>query len=118
MPVDGGSSSPLDGVVGRKGSTPVHSAWSRELYLSAATSFTVGRSRKENYLAPRWVQVGRNAFTFIKRHSLAPKAIWLGPRSQILDRIGQTDMMVYRGGSVPSGDAGHCRPPSSFARPR
>ena len=64
---------------------------------------------QENSLAPRWVQVGRKAFTFIKRHSLAPKGIWLGPRSQILDRIGQTDMMVYRGGSVPSGDAGHCR---------
>ena len=46
MPVDGGSSSTLGGVVGRKGSTPEHSAWSRELYLSAATSFTVGRSRK------------------------------------------------------------------------
>ena len=44
MPVDGGSSSTLGGVVGRKGSTPEHSAWSRELYLSAATSFTVGRS--------------------------------------------------------------------------
>ena len=43
MPVDGGSSSTLGGVVGRKGSTPEHSAWSRELYLSAATSFTVGR---------------------------------------------------------------------------
>ena len=25
---------------------PAHSAWSRELYLSAATSFTVGRSKK------------------------------------------------------------------------
>ena len=46
MPVDGGSSSTLGGVVGRKGSTPEHSAWSRELYLSAATSFTVGRQRK------------------------------------------------------------------------
>ena len=46
MPVDGGSSSTLGGVVGRKGSTPEHSAWSRNVYLSAATSFTVGRSRK------------------------------------------------------------------------
>ena len=46
MPVDGGSSSTLGGVVGRKGSTPDHSAWSRELYLSAATSFTVGRTKK------------------------------------------------------------------------
>ena len=47
MPVDGGSSSTLGGVVGRiKGSTPEHSAWSRELYLSAATSFTVGSSSK------------------------------------------------------------------------
>ena len=44
MPVDGGSSSTLGGVVGCKGSTPEHSAWSRELYLSAATSFTVGRT--------------------------------------------------------------------------
>ena len=46
MPVDGGSSSTLGGVVGREGSTPEHSAWSRDVYLSAATSFTVGRSRK------------------------------------------------------------------------
>ena len=50
MPVDGGSSSTLGGVVGRKGSTPEHSAWSRELYLSAATSFTVGRSNFFLYL--------------------------------------------------------------------
>ena len=61
-----------------------------------------------DFSSARQAQVGRKAFTFIKRHSLAPKGIWLGPRSQILDRIGQTDMMVYRGGSVPSGDAGHC----------
>ena len=46
MPVDGGSSSTLGGVLGRKGPTPEHSAWSRELYLSAATSFTVGRTKK------------------------------------------------------------------------
>ena len=46
MPVDGGSSSTLGGVVGRKGSTPEHSAWSRDVYLSAANSFTVGRSKK------------------------------------------------------------------------
>ena len=53
MPVDGGSSSTLGGVVGRKGSTPEHSAWSRELYLSAATSFTVGRTRKLSCEAAR-----------------------------------------------------------------
>ena len=46
MPVDGESSSTLGGVVGREGSTPEHSAWSRDVYLSAATSFTVGRSKK------------------------------------------------------------------------
>ena len=51
MPVDGGSSSTLGGVVGRKGSTPEHSAWSRELYLSAATSFTVGTQTKTGALA-------------------------------------------------------------------
>ena len=45
MPVDGGSSSTLGGVVGREGSTPEHSAWSRDVYLSAATSFTVWRQR-------------------------------------------------------------------------
>ena len=45
MTVDGESSSTLGGVVGREGSTPEHSAWSRDVYLSAATSFTVGRSR-------------------------------------------------------------------------
>ena len=53
MPVDGGSSSTLGGVVGRKGSTPEHSAWSRELYLSAATSFTVGRCPARSTLRGR-----------------------------------------------------------------
>ena len=73
MPVDGGSSSTLGGVVGRKGSTPVHSAWSRELYLSAATSFTVGRSRKI-YCAARWgVQVGRKGFGGIQIRLLPAK---------------------------------------------
>ena len=71
MPVDGGSSSTLGGVVGRKGSTPEHSAWSRELYLSAATSFTVGRSRKS--IAPRWVQVGRKAFGVVQNRSVPAK---------------------------------------------
>ena len=46
MPVDGGSSLTLGGVVGREGSIPEYSAWSRDVYLSAATSFTVGRPRK------------------------------------------------------------------------
>jgi hypothetical protein len=41
MPVDGWSPSTLGGVVGRMGSTSVHSAWSRDVYLSADTSFTV-----------------------------------------------------------------------------
>ena len=46
MPVDGGSSSTLVGVVGCTASIPEHSAWSHDVYLSAATSFTVGRKRK------------------------------------------------------------------------
>ena len=71
MPVDGGSSSTLGGVVGRKGSTPEHSAWSRELYLSAATSFTVGRRRKS--IAQRWVQVGRKAFGVVRNRSVPAK---------------------------------------------
>ena len=45
MPVDGGSSLTLGGVVGREGPIPEHSAWSRDVYLSAATSFTVWRQR-------------------------------------------------------------------------
>ena len=53
MPVDGGSSSTLGGVVGREGPTPEHSAWSRDVYLSAATSFTVGRLQKI-FFAAAW----------------------------------------------------------------
>ena len=85
MPVDGGSSSTLGGVVGRKGSTPEHSAWSRELYLSAATSFTVGRTRHP------------------------PRTLSEDTKTRVRGRIGQTGFMVCRGGSMPSGDAGHCR---------
>ena len=51
MPVDGGSSSTLGGVVGRKGSTPEHSAWSRELYLSASRKIycaALGSGRPES----------------------------------------------------------------------
>ena len=73
MPVDGGSSSTLGGVVGRKGSTPEHSAWSRELYLSAATSFTVGRSRKEKSIAPRQGQVDPKAFGVVQNRSVPAK---------------------------------------------
>ena len=75
MPVDGGSSSTLGGVVGRKGSTPEHSAWSRELYLSAATSFTVGRTRNRRPppLAPRQGQVGPKGFGAIQIRLLLAK---------------------------------------------
>ena len=72
-PVDGGSSSTLGGVVGREGSTPEHSAWSRELYLSAATSFTVGRQRKEKSIAPRQGQVDRKGFGAIQIRLLPAK---------------------------------------------
>ena len=71
MPVDGGSSSTLGGVVGRKGSTPEHSAWSRELYLSAATSFTVGRTTFS--LAPRQGQVDPKAFGVVQNRSVPAK---------------------------------------------
>ena len=64
MPVDGWSPSTLGGVVGRMGSTSVHSAWSRDVYLSADTSFTVRLEKV--FIAARRLQVGRKAFRSIK----------------------------------------------------
>ena len=52
MPVDGWPSSTLSLVVPCMASIPDHSARSRDVYLSAATSFTVGRSRKIYCAAP------------------------------------------------------------------
>ena len=64
MPVDGWSPSTLGGVVGRKGSTSVHSAWSRDVYLSADTSSPY--AWKKFFIAARRFQVGRKAFRSIR----------------------------------------------------
>ena len=108
MPVDGGSSSTLGGVVGREGSTPVHSAWSRELYLSAATSFTVGRSRKIPVCVGR-VRLARKPSEPSRIARYPPRTLSEDTKTRVRGRIGQTGFMVCRGGSMPSGDAGHCR---------
>ena len=110
MPVDGGSSSTRGGVVGRKGSTPVHSAWSRELYLSAATSFTVGRSRKIYCAAAGsgWPERLRSHPESLGTRQ-GPYLSTEDTKARVRGRIGQTGFMVCRGGSMPSGDAGHCR---------
>ena len=108
MPVDGGSSSTLGGVVGRKGSTPEHSAWSRELYLSAATSFTVGRRRKIYCAAlgsGRPERLRSHLETLLTRYRIPILARF----SQKLSRIRANGFMVYRLGVRCWRDAGSCR---------
>ena len=108
MPVDGGSSSTLGGVVGREGSTPEHSAWSRDVYLSAATSFAPSDAQR-NLLRRDRVRLARKASEPSRIARYPPRTLSEDTKTRVRGRIGQTGFMVCRGGSMPSGDAGHCR---------
>ena len=61
MNVDAWSPSTLSVVEGCMGSIPVHFAWSRDLYQSAAVTFTINEALRlhSDFPSARQAQVGR-----------------------------------------------------------
>ena len=67
------------------------------------------RTLKENLLHCGRVRLARKASEPSKIARYPPRTLSEDTKTQVRGRIGQTGFMVYRGGSVPSGDAGHCK---------
>ena len=70
------------------GSIPVHFAWSRDLYQSAAVTFTVYEAKQ--FLWRRQAQDGRQGVGTTLSHFVQAVDPIVGPQNQALDRIGAT----------------------------
>ena len=99
MNVNAWSPSAFSVVEGHTGSTPVHFAWSCDLYRSAAVTFTVNADKQLLVVAAGsgWPARRRNHFKPLCIQAIDPI---VGPHSQALDRIGASfnQIMLHRMG--------------------